>query len=118
MFTLTASAAEHILRAARSQAELPDPPLLRVAAKYGDDGEIVYGMGFDEEREHDEVVVSAGVVVLIAPPSRELLDGATLDFVELHRGEFQFVFLNPQAEAPKPGCRTPNCGGCGGGRAA
>ena len=118
MFTVTANAAEEILRAAHSQADVADPPMLRVAAKFGDDGEIVYGMGFDEERDYDEVVESAGVLVLIAPRSQELLDGTTLDFVELNPGEFQFVFLNPhqgcQNEKPSSGCGSCSNGGCGG----
>jgi iron-sulfur cluster assembly protein len=113
MFTLTERAAEQILLAARNQPDAGDPPQLRIAAKYGDDGEIVYGMGFDEEREHDAVTECAGVVVLIAPPSQDLLDGTTLDFAELHPGEFQFVFINPHDAG---GCgNAGRAGGCGGG---
>lgn len=115
MFTLTPTAAEQILNAAESQQ--PDPsdagalPMLRLAAKIDEDGEIVYGMGFDEERENDLVLVSAGVTLLIAPRSQELLAGATLDFVELHPGEFQFIFVNPN-ERPS-GCDSGGCHSCG-----
>jgi iron-sulfur cluster assembly protein len=112
MFTLTARAAEQILLAAQNQPDAADPPRLRIAAKYGDAGEIVYGMGFDEQREHDAVIENEGVVVLIAPPSQELLDGTTLDFAELHPGEYQFVFINPHESA---GCgSSAKAGGCGG----
>lgn len=115
MLNLTLSAAEQILRAAEAQQTNPDETLyLRVAAKI-EDGEIVYGMGFDEEREHDARVESCGVTLLIAPRSQELLEGATLDFVELQPGEFQFIFLNPN-EPPIGGCpsRNSGCGSCGG----
>jgi iron-sulfur cluster assembly protein len=115
MFTLTASAAEQILLAAQNQTDGAALPMLRIAAKYGDEGEIVYGMGFDEQREHDAVIETAGtgVVILIAPPSQELLEGTTLDFAELHPGEFQFVFINPHEPG---GCssdrKTGGCSGC------
>lgn len=113
MFTLSPAAAEQILRAA---AEQSDNPPLRVAAKIESDGEMVYGMGFDAEREDDQVVESEGVRVLIAPPSQQLLDAARLDFIEIHPGEFQFVFSH--ATAPSCGTggqRGGGCGSCGGG---
>ena len=106
MFKLTPAAAGQILQAAEVQ---DDEPCLRVAAKIDDDGELVYGMGFDEERENDLVVDCEGIRILISPRSQELLDGAILDFVELKPGEFQFVFAGAKA----PGC-APSAGGCGG----
>ncbi len=120
MFTLSPAAAEQILRAAETQVAededgVPMLPLLRLAAKIDDDGEIAYGMGFDEERDDDVVVESAGVTVLISPHSEPLLDGATLDFVELQPGEFQFVFVNPYTPPPAPagGCGKGGCGSGG-----
>lgn len=116
MFTLTPAAAEQILQAITAQQGAPETQCLRVAAKV-EDGEIVYGMGFDEEREHDALIESGGVKLLIAPRSQELLVGAILDFVELQPGEFKFVFINPN-EPPAPGgcaSRSSGCGSCGGG---
>jgi iron-sulfur cluster assembly protein len=110
MFTLTPAAAEQIARAA---AEQPEPQrMLRVAAKLDEhDGELVYGMGFDEEREDDLVLDAAGIAILISPLSQPLLENTTLDFTEVQAGEFQFIF--------RSGCATPpaarKCGGCGGG---
>lgn len=114
MFTVTPTAAEQILRAAEAMDEGGDAPvMLRVAAKI-EDGEIIYGMGFDEERENDHVVLSEGVTLLIAPRSRELLLGSTLDFVELRPGEFQFIFVNPNESAScGSGGGNGGCGGCG-----
>ena len=118
MFKITETAAEQIRRAAESQQQPgEDTPLgLRIAAKVDEDGELAYGMGFDEERENDVKVESAGITVLIAPHSQDLLTGAMLDFVELNPGEFQFVFFNPNEPAPMAsGCGSSRggCGGCG-----
>jgi len=117
MFTLTPAAAEQILSAATSQQDGDEPPCLRVAAKI-EDGEIAYGMGFDDERDQDAVIESCGVTLLISPHSQELLAGGTLDFVELRPGEFQFIFVNPNDPPPQTGgcaSRSSGCGGCSGG---
>jgi iron-sulfur cluster assembly protein len=111
MFKMTAAAAEQIRNAAEGQ---PDTLALRVAAKIDDDGQISYGMGFDEERESDLVLDCEGVQLLISQRSRELLDDATLDFVELRPGEFQFIFINPKDEACAGRERSSGCGSCGG----
>ncbi|MDP2794336.1 MAG: iron-sulfur cluster biosynthesis family protein [Sulfurisoma sp.] len=120
MFKITETAAEQIRRAAESQQEPGEDTAvgLRIAAKVDEDGELAYGMGFDDERDNDVKVESAGITVLIAPHSSELLAGAMLDFVELNPGEFQFVFFNPNEPAPMAtGCGSGNrgggCGGCG-----
>lgn len=115
MINLTPSAAEQIIHAS---SELDDPqelPSLRLAAKV-EDGEIVYGMGFDEERESDVVHQVAGVTLLISPRSQELLKGTTLDFVEFQPGEFKFIFVNPNEAPPDVGgcaSRSSGCGSCG-----
>ena len=41
--------------------------------------------------------------MLVAPPSQALLSGASLDFVEVAPGEFQFVFRHPEVPAETPG---------------
>jgi iron-sulfur cluster assembly protein len=112
MFHVTSAAAEQIRSAAEAQH---DSPSLRVAAKIEDDGELVYGMGFDEERENDIVIECEGVTLLISPHSNEFLDQATLDFVELHPGEFQFVFMNPKEASCSGNTGPSGCGSCGGG---
>jgi iron-sulfur cluster assembly protein len=71
-------------------------------------------MGFDERREQDTVIESYGVTVLISPLSRDLLGDATLDFVEINPGEFQFIFLHGDASPGGCASRNSGCGGCGG----
>lgn len=112
MFALTPAAAEQITRAAAEQPQAGTQPMLRVAAKIDEsDGELVYGMGFDDEREDDLIVDGGGVAILISPHSQPLLENTTLDFAEVAPGEYQFIF--------RGGCTAPaatkGCGGCGGG---
>ena len=115
MFTLTPAAAEQIVRAAMEQTDRRTEPMLRVAAKYDEkDGELVYGMGFDEEREDDLILDGGGIAILISPRSRPLLENTTLDFTEIEPGEFQFIFRGGCAAPPAAG-NSGNCGGgCGG----
>ena len=59
-------------------------------------------MGFDEQAEDDAQVTSNSVTVLVSPGSVELLTGATLDYVEINRGEWRFIFINPNDPSHKP----------------
>ena len=90
---LTRRAAEQAkLSAAATKSEnMP----LRVAAQKKPDGTIDYKVGFDEAGMTDIRMNYYGVEVIVAPISDHLLDGATMDYVELEHGDFQFIFLNP-----------------------
>ena len=68
---------------------------LRVAARCMADGGIDYAFGFDEPHEADASYDKFGATILIAPTSADLLDKATLDYVEMDGGERQFVIHNP-----------------------
>ena len=106
MFALTPAAAEQIDRAAAEQHAHKGQPMLRVAAKHDeDDGELVYGMGFDEEREDDLIIDAGAICILISPRSQALLENTVLDFTEVQPGEFQFVFRGD--------CGVPAAKGCG-----
>lgn len=112
MFQVSSAAAEQIRSAAEAQ---DDDPTLRIAAKIEDDGQLVYGMGFDHERENDVVIQCEGVTLLISPHSHELLDEAVLEFIELRPGEFQFIFMNPKDGSCSDRSGPSACGSCGGG---
>ena len=119
MVKLTEQAAEQIRKAAESSGA--QGMWLRLAARRGAEG-IEYGMGFDDEEDGDLVFRSEGIALLVAPSSLPLLNGAVVDFAELGPGDFQFVFLNPNAdnlEDDPSSCSsyspTSGCGGCGGG---
>ncbi len=111
MFTLSPAAATRILDSAEQSGAAG--MAVRIAAKIDEDGQVVFGLGFDEEREQDLSLQCEGVTVLIAPPSQEILAGMMLDFVEVEPDNWQFVFF--QSAAPG-GCSTggnSGCGGCG-----
>ncbi len=42
-----------------------------------------------------------GIVVVVAEPSREYVEGTRIDFVEMEPGDFRFIFA-PAGEAGEP----------------
>lgn len=105
MITITSKAAAQI-RKSSEQADAGDM-YLRLAARREDDGSIEYGMGFDDMGANDQIYTSEGVDVLISNGCKELLRGATLDFVELNPGQPEFIFINPN----DPRHQAPEAGG-------
>lgn len=93
MLTVTKAAAREIKRSAQ-QADMEELAL-RIAAQREEDGGISYRMGFDEFGLSDMVVSSGGVDVVVGQSDKELLNGVTLDYVELSEGRFEFIFMNP-----------------------
>ncbi|HMM55528.1 MAG TPA: iron-sulfur cluster assembly accessory protein [Candidatus Desulfobacillus sp.] len=108
MFALTPAAAARVIDSAR-QSDAAGMPL-RIAAKVEEDGRLAFGIGFDEPREQDLSYECEGVTLLIAPPSRELLEDMLLDFAEIAPGDWQFVFM--RTSPPGGGCAPSGCGGC------
>ena len=103
MITITSSAAKQI-RKASEQADAEDM-YLRLAAKRDDSGDIEYGMGFDDMGGQDQIYTSEGIDVLISDSCKDLLNGATLDYVEISAGKYEFIFVNPndvRHQAPAP----------------
>jgi iron-sulfur cluster assembly protein len=98
VFITPAAAARIRQSAAESGVE---PPTLRLAAQRAADGSLDYGMGFDEERTGDSRVEVEGIVILVAPRSRELVEGTRIDFVEIEPGDFRFIFA-PAGDAGEP----------------
>ncbi len=93
MINITPNAAAQI-RSAAEQGQ-SQGMCLRVAVRLGEDNQVEYGMGFDERKDDDIHFLSEGIDVVVSPGARELLSGATLDYVEINPGEFQFIFYNP-----------------------
>jgi iron-sulfur cluster assembly protein len=101
MITITPAAAEKIRHSA-SEGQMDDMSM-RIAAKRNADGSIHYGMGFDDnELEGDIHIKSGGIDVVIAESSQLLLEGTTLDYVELEPDNWQFIFLNPNDKNYSP----------------
>ena len=96
MITVTEKAAEQIKQSARS-AKMEGMPL-RVAATRNPDNSIHYGIGFDDignQSGTDKTFTSYEVDIVVAEPSLPLVNGMTIDYVELEPDQFHFVFLNP-----------------------
>ena len=69
---------------------------MRIAARRNPDGSIHYGLGCDDQQiEGDVHITQQGIDVIIGEASKLLLEGTTLDYVELAPGEYQFIFMNP-----------------------
>lgn len=113
MFTLTSAAAQQITQAAQDAGA--QDAVLRVAARREADGSIGYGMGFDDVGDGDTRLQIQDVHIVIAPHHVALLEDTTLDFVELEPGQYNFIFVQQEAEmaGSAGGCSTG--GGCGSG---
>ncbi len=115
MFTLTSAAAQQITLAAQDAGA--QDTVLRVAARREADGSIGYGMGFDDVEDGDTRRQIEDVHIVIAPHHVALLEDTTLDFVELEPGQYNFIFVQQEAETAGRGggCSTGGCGsgGCG-----
>lgn len=94
MITITPAAAKQIRHSA-SEGNMEGMPM-RIAAKRNADGSMHYGMGFDDSNlDGDMHVESEGIDVVIGESSSVLLEGTTLDYVELEPDNWQFIFMNP-----------------------
>jgi iron-sulfur cluster assembly protein len=101
MISITPAAAERI-RYSAVEGKM-DGLAMRIAAKRNEDGTIHYGMGFDDNELEGDIHVKAGEVdIVIAESSQALLEGTTLDFVELEPDNWQFIFMNPNDKNYSP----------------
>ncbi|MGI9334338.1 MAG: HesB/IscA family protein [Gammaproteobacteria bacterium] len=100
MFKVTKSAARQI-RDSATQGDADDMAL-RIAPTRAADGAIEYTMGFDEVGVEDTLVNSAGVDVVFRSSDKWLLNGTTLDYVEIEPGQHRFIFLNPNDPHYRP----------------
>ncbi len=107
MLTVTDNALKQIQIAKKeSNAETM---ALRIAARFTNDKHIEYTMGFDEQKESDEVVKINDILIIVDKNSQGLLEDATMDYVEYEPENFKFIFLNPldpQYVAPKTAANT------------
>ena len=94
MITITPAATEQIRHSA-SEGKM-EGVSMRIAAKRNPDGTMHYGMGFDDNELDGDIHVNADSIdVVIGESSFALLEGTTLDYVELEPDNWQFIFMNP-----------------------
>ncbi len=101
MIHITETAAEQIIQSG-SQSGIAQSTL-RIAVKKNDDGSFHYAMGFDDAiADDDHNFECNGVNLIVSPKSVELATGMTIDFVELEKEQFNFIFMNPNDPAYIP----------------
>ena len=93
MFSVSKEAAAELKRS-MAHHDFDDMPL-RIAAQKNPEGAIEYQMGFDEAGPGDVMIGCRGIDVIIAKDHKVLLNGTSMDFVELEDGNKHFIFLNP-----------------------
>lgn len=99
--SLSPSAAARVAAIASRQAR---PPVLRLSVEGGGCSGFQYKFGLADAPDGDDIVAETdGVLLLVDPVSLDLVQGATVDFVESLGGS-AFQVTNPQAAS---GC------GCG-----
>lgn len=105
MMIITPTAAAQI-KAAAKQGRM-EGMALRIAAQRDAEGTIQYAMGFDDSSRPDDTRInSEGIDLVVASTSTILLEGTTLDYVELEQGKHEFIFMNPN----DPNYRPPEDG--------
>ncbi len=106
MITITPAAAQQIKVAAKEGRM--EGMALRIAAQRSADGTIQYALGFDDASRADDTRITAeGIELVVAPTSTILLEGTTLDYVELEKGKFEFIFMNPNDPNYRPPQEDP-----------
>jgi iron-sulfur cluster assembly protein len=92
---LTERAADQV-RKIRSDEDLEEELCLRVAVEGGGCSGLSYKLGFDYKSEEDEVIVSRGIEIIVAPKHMMYLKGISIDYPDGldARG---FTFNNPNA---------------------
>jgi len=93
MLKISDNAAKQIM--IQSKEQDTGDMVLRIAAKTNQDGSFEYGMGFDDTTDQDIKIKKDDIIIAMDPQSAELLEDATMDFVELDDGNMHFIFSNP-----------------------
>ncbi|MBT7543532.1 MAG: Fe-S cluster assembly protein HesB [Gammaproteobacteria bacterium] len=70
---------------------------LRIAVMKKEDNSLHYVLGFDDNyTNNDKIHKSNELEIIISNSSLSMCDGMTLDYVELEKNKFNFIFLNPK----------------------
>jgi iron-sulfur cluster assembly protein len=116
LLNVTPAALEQIRDSAQKSGI--DEVVLRLAAKKSADGSLEYGFGFHQSHDDDIASNFKDILVVVAPDMAPLFKGATLDYVELEPGVFNFIFINPNdanyTPPPQPAssCGSGGCSSC------
>ncbi len=73
-----------------------DPMPIRFAVYQDKNNDFQYLMGFDDNiSPSDETFSISGIDVVISSEHKALVAGMSVDYVELEKGKFNFIFKNP-----------------------
>ena len=93
IFSITQAAVDQIKKASDKSESKGWP--LRIAVNVEKNGKFNYLMGFDESKEEDLRLKVNNLDIIISPDCMTHLKNCKLDFVEIEKDNFQFIFLNP-----------------------
>ena len=100
IFEISDTASKQILTSSES-TDSKDWPL-RIAVNVDSNGKYNYLMGFDQSKEEDLRLKINKVEIVISPDSMINLKNCKLDYVEIDKGVYEFIFLNPNDPAYVP----------------
>jgi len=102
LISLTAGAAAEVKRI-MAENKIPEGYKLRVGVTGGGCSGLSYALGFDQQKENDELFTSNGVEILLDKRHAIYLAGTTIDYQDGLQGR-GFTFNNPNAR------KTCGCG--------
>jgi len=80
-----------------------ESPSLRIAVMIRADGSFHYAMGFDEQNCEDDLKLQANTINIVVNSAMiSMLKNMTLDYVELEKGQYSFIFMNPNDPSYQP----------------
>ena len=69
---------------------------LRLAVMRKADGSFHYAMGLDDQNYEDDLKLqSNGINIVVNSAMLSMLRNMTIDYAELEKGQYHFIFLNP-----------------------
>tara|TARA_B100000927_G_scaffold76510_1_gene60984 strand:- start:857 stop:1249 length:393 start_codon:yes stop_codon:yes gene_type:complete len=99
IFEITDKAAKQISSASAASDSKGWPLRIAVDIK---EGKFNYLMGFDQSKEEDLRLKINSVEIIISPDSMVNLKNCKLDFVEIEKDKYEFIFLNPNDPSYSP----------------
>jgi len=99
IFQITDMAAKQISKASEASDSKGWPLRIAVDIK---EGKYNYLMGFDQSKEEDLRLKINNIEIIISPDSMVNLKNCKLDFVEIEKEKFEFIFLNPNDPSYAP----------------
>jgi len=70
---------------------------LRIAVMKNKDSNFHYALGFDDNiTSNDKILNIQDIEIIISNISHEMCDDMTIDYVQLEKNQYNFIFLNPK----------------------